>query len=101
MATANADDEYDAFDLSTSRANAVRQVLKREGLAASRIMLVAGKGDGEPLFPEAPTLAANRRVYVDGGQLIGQCLAAGLMIWRMAGRSTPNSSAMTTSAPRP
>ncbi|ABE40062.1 OmpA/MotB [Rhodopseudomonas palustris BisB5] len=63
-APVNADDEYDAFDLSTSRANAVRQVLKREGLAASRIMLVAGKGDGEPLFPEAPTLAANRRVTI-------------------------------------
>ncbi|MBI5129809.1 MAG: flagellar motor protein MotB [Rhodopseudomonas palustris] len=59
-----AGDEFDAFDLSTSRANAVRQILKREGLSAGRVVTVAGKGDGEPLFPEAPTLAANRRVTI-------------------------------------
>lgn len=59
-----ASDDYDAFDLSTGRANAVRQILKREGLPASRVMSVAGKGDGEPLFPEAPTIAANRRVTI-------------------------------------
>lgn len=59
-----ANDDYDAFDLSTGRANAVRQILKREGLPASRVMSVAGKGDGEPLFPEAPTIAANRRVTI-------------------------------------
>lgn len=57
-------DEYDAFDLSTGRANAVRQILKHEGLSSSRVMSVAGKGDGEPLFPEAPMLAANRRVTI-------------------------------------
>ncbi|MCG6207589.1 flagellar motor protein MotB [Rhodopseudomonas sp. HC1] len=57
-------ENYDAFDLSTSRANAVRQILKREGLASNRVMSVAGKGDGEPLFPETPMLAANRRVTI-------------------------------------
>ncbi|MGP9810765.1 OmpA/MotB family protein [Rhodopseudomonas sp. NSM] len=57
-------DDYDAFDLSTGRANAVRQILKHEGLSSSRVMSVAGKGDGEPLFPEAPMLAANRRVTI-------------------------------------
>lgn len=59
-----ANDDYDAFDLSTGRANAVRQILKREGLAAHRVLSVAGKGDGEPLFPEAPMSAANRRVTI-------------------------------------
>ncbi|WP_322517058.1 flagellar motor protein MotB [Rhodopseudomonas palustris] len=57
-------DDYDAFDLSTGRANAVRQILKHEGLSSSRVKSVAGKGDGEPLFPEAPMLAANRRVTI-------------------------------------
>jgi chemotaxis protein MotB len=56
--------DYDAFDLSTGRANAVRQILKHEGLAPGRVVLVAGKGDVEPLFPEAPMLAANRRVTI-------------------------------------
>ncbi len=60
----SAGDDYDAFDLSTSRANAVRQILKREGLASDRVMSVAGKGDGDPLFPDAPTIAANRRVTI-------------------------------------
>ncbi|MDF3809195.1 MULTISPECIES: flagellar motor protein MotB [Rhodopseudomonas] len=56
--------DYDGFDLSTNRANAVRQILKREGLPASHILSVAGKADGEPLFPDAPMLAANRRVTI-------------------------------------
>ncbi|NVN86367.1 MAG: flagellar motor protein MotB [Rhodopseudomonas sp.] len=56
--------DYDAFDLSANRANAVRQILKREGLPASHILSVAGKADGEPLFPDAPMLAANRRVTI-------------------------------------
>lgn len=55
---------YDAFDLSSDRANAVRQILEREGLPASRIFSVAGKADGLPLFPDDPTLAANRRVTI-------------------------------------
>ncbi|WP_041798257.1 OmpA/MotB family protein [Rhodopseudomonas palustris] len=59
-----ANGDYDSFDLSTGRANAVRQILKREGLSSNRVMSVAGKGDGEPLFPEAPMLAANRRVTI-------------------------------------
>lgn len=54
----------DAFDLSTGRALAVRRILKQEGLDASHILSVAGKGDSEPLFPDAPMLAANRRVTI-------------------------------------
>lgn len=55
---------YDAFDLSTDRANAVRQILEREGLPASRIFAVSGKADTTPLFPDDPSLAANRRVTI-------------------------------------
>jgi chemotaxis protein MotB len=54
----------DGFELSVGRANAVRQILKQEGLLASSILSVAGKAEGEPLFPDAPMLAANRRVTI-------------------------------------
>ena len=56
--------EYGAFDLSTDRANVVRQILEREGLPASHIFAVGGKADGQPLFPDDPTLPANRRVTI-------------------------------------
>lgn len=55
---------YDAFDLSSDRANAVRQILQQEGLPASHIFSVVGKGDGQPLFPDDPSIAANRRVTI-------------------------------------
>jgi len=57
-------EDYDAFNLSVNRANAVREILKREGLPSSHVLSVIGKGDGEPLFPDAPMLAANRRVTI-------------------------------------
>src|SRR3569833_2935560 len=56
--------EYGAFDLSADRANAVRQILDRAGLPASHIFSVSGKADTQPLFPDDPTLAANRRVTI-------------------------------------
>jgi chemotaxis protein MotB len=56
--------DYDGFDLSWNRANAVRQILKREGLPAGRVLAVSGKADSAPLFPDAPQLAANRRVTI-------------------------------------
>ena len=55
---------YDAFDLSSDRANAVRQILEREGLPASHIFSVSGKADSQPLFPDDPSLPANRRVTI-------------------------------------
>ena len=55
---------YDAFDLSADRANAVRQILEREGLPPSHIYAVSGKADSVPLFPDDPSLAANRRVTI-------------------------------------
>jgi chemotaxis protein MotB len=56
--------DYGAFDLSADRANAVRQILEREGLPASHIFAVSGKADSQPLFPDDPSLAANRRVTI-------------------------------------
>jgi chemotaxis protein MotB len=56
--------DYGAFDLSADRANAVRQILEREGLPASHVFSVSGKADTQPLFPDDPTLPANRRVTI-------------------------------------
>jgi chemotaxis protein MotB len=56
--------EYGAFDLSADRANAVRQILEREGLPSSHIYAVGGRADIQPLFPDDPTLPANRRVTI-------------------------------------
>jgi chemotaxis protein MotB len=56
--------DYGAFDLSADRANAVRQILEREGVPPGHIFAVSGKADTQPLFPDDPTLAANRRVTI-------------------------------------
>ncbi|HVI63750.1 MAG TPA: flagellar motor protein MotB [Bradyrhizobium sp.] len=56
--------DYGPFDLSADRANAVRQILEREGLPASHIFAVSGKADTQPLFPDDPSLSANRRVTI-------------------------------------
>ncbi|MDQ8728655.1 flagellar motor protein MotB [Bradyrhizobium sp. LHD-71] len=56
--------DYNAFDLSADRANAVRQILQKEGLPAAHFFMVAGKADTQPLFPDDPSLAANRRVTI-------------------------------------
>jgi chemotaxis protein MotB len=56
--------DYGAFDLSADRANAVRQILQREGLPAAHIYAVAGEADNKPLFPDDPSLSANRRVTI-------------------------------------
>jgi chemotaxis protein MotB len=56
--------DYGAFDLSADRANAVRQILEHEGLPPAHIFAVSGKADGQPLFPDDPSLSANRRVTI-------------------------------------
>src|SRR6201993_2609055 len=56
--------DYGPFDLSADRANAVRAILEHEGLPASHIYAVSGKADTEPLFPDDPSLSANRRVTI-------------------------------------
>ena len=55
---------YGAWELSADRANAVRQILEDEGLPGSHLFMVAGKADSQPLFPDDPQIAANRRVTI-------------------------------------
>jgi chemotaxis protein MotB len=56
--------DYGAFDLSADRANAVRQILEREGVQPAHFFAVSGKADTQPLFPDDPSLSANRRVTI-------------------------------------
>src|ERR1700676_3570920 len=55
---------YGPWNLSVDRANAVRQILEEEGLPSANVFAVAGKADTDPLFPDDPYIAANRRVTV-------------------------------------
>jgi chemotaxis protein MotB len=55
---------YGPWELSADRANAVRQILSAEGLPSGHIFMVAGKADTEPLFPDNPSMAPNRRVTI-------------------------------------
>ena len=52
------------WDLSADRANAVRRLLEGEGVPTAHIFMVAGKADTEPLFPDDPYIATNRRVTI-------------------------------------
>jgi chemotaxis protein MotB len=55
---------YGQWELSADRANAIRQILQDEGLPGSHFFMVAGKADSQPLFPDDPHIAANRRVTI-------------------------------------
>jgi chemotaxis protein MotB len=52
------------WDLSAERANATRRLLAEAGLAEARIRSVAGYAERQPLLPDQPTAAANRRVAI-------------------------------------
>jgi len=53
-----------SWNLSVDRANAVRQILEKEGYSSANIYKVAGKADTDPLFPEDRSIAPNRRVTI-------------------------------------
>jgi chemotaxis protein MotB len=55
---------YGPWELSADRANAVRKLLEAEGVPTSHIYMVAGLADTQPLFPDDPYIAANRRVTI-------------------------------------
>jgi chemotaxis protein MotB len=55
---------YGPWELSADRANAVRQVLEDAGLPTAHIFMISGKADSQPLFPDDPHIAANRRVTI-------------------------------------
>ncbi len=52
------------WDLSAGRAIMVREILAANGVLDDRFSAVSGKADTEPMFPDNPYLAANRRVTV-------------------------------------
>lgn len=56
--------QLDGWRLSTGRALSVREHLAAKGIPSARFDTVAGKADTEPMFPEDPTIAANRRVTI-------------------------------------
>jgi chemotaxis protein MotB len=58
------DTGYGNWELSTDRANASRRALLQAGLLPGRISYVTGKAATEPLIPDDPTLAANRRISI-------------------------------------
>lgn len=55
---------YGPWELSADRANAVRQILAAEGVPPGHFFMAAGKADTEPLFPDNPQMAPNRRVTI-------------------------------------
>ncbi|MCK5284237.1 MAG: flagellar motor protein MotB [Alphaproteobacteria bacterium] len=56
--------DYTNWELSTDRANASRRVLLESGLSMNRLNNVIGKADTEPLIPDAPDNAKNRRISI-------------------------------------
>lgn len=56
--------EYGLWELTADRANAVRAILAQNGVPADRFYSVEGKADTEPMFPDDPYIAANRRVTI-------------------------------------
>lgn len=55
---------YTLWDLSSDRAKAARKILAENGLPHSRFSSVSGRADSDPLFPDDPYLAANRRISI-------------------------------------
>lgn len=56
--------EITNWELAFARANAARRVLERSGLRAGQIHRVVGYADTEPLVPEDPFAAENRRLSI-------------------------------------
>jgi chemotaxis protein MotB len=48
--------------LSSGRANATREILQTAGVDPDRIYQVSGKAASDPLYPDDPTMAGNRRI---------------------------------------
>ncbi|MBI5941936.1 MAG: OmpA family protein [Caulobacterales bacterium] len=50
--------------LSSARADVARQLLQGAGVSADRVYQVSGKANSDPLFPDDPMLAGNRRISI-------------------------------------
>jgi len=55
---------YSPFDLTTARANAARAIMEEAGLKPDRIAGITGRGAANPLYPEDPFAAGNRRIEI-------------------------------------
>ena len=55
---------YGPWELSADRANSIRKILEEEGIPTANMYMVAGRADTQPLFPDDPFIAANRRVTI-------------------------------------
>jgi chemotaxis protein MotB len=55
---------YGPWELSVDRANAVRRILQEEGVPETQFYMASGRADTEPLFPDDPYIAPNRRVTI-------------------------------------
>jgi chemotaxis protein MotB len=63
-AAPNPDATNSNWELSAGRANAARRVIAGAGLNEDRISQVVGKAGSDPLFPDDPYQAANRRIAI-------------------------------------
>ena len=57
-------DGYSNWELSADRANNARRVLKELGVSEDRVARVVGRADTEPLMPDDPKNARNRRLSI-------------------------------------
>ncbi len=55
---------YNNWDLSSARANATRRVLVAANVPSARVEEVVGRADRDPLLPNDPTNARNRRITI-------------------------------------
>ncbi len=56
--------DYTNWELSADRANAARRVLSGSDITADRFSEVTGKAATEPIFPDSPLRAENRRITI-------------------------------------
>lgn len=59
-----ANPRYSSWELSSDRANTVRQILGEFGLRDDRIYSVVGRSTADPFFPNDPYMAANERIEI-------------------------------------
>ena len=52
------------WPLSAARANAAREIMQGAGVRADRVYQVSGKANSDPLYPDDPMLAGNRRIAI-------------------------------------
>jgi chemotaxis protein MotB len=76
---------YSNWELSSERALATRRTLVDSGLAQDRLAMVVGRAAEEPLLPEDPNSARNRRISI--------------VLLRDAQTDQPATAAATTSSP--